>query len=69
MELSSFREIFEQYQILNLIKILSVGAELFHVTEGQTDRQTDLMKPIVVLGNFSKVPKNYKPNKLLKLRR
>ena len=52
-------------QILNFVKILSVGAELFRATEGQTDK----MKPIVILHNFSKMPKNYNPKKLLKLRR
>ena len=52
-------------QILNFIKILSVGAELFHATEGQTH----MMNLVVVLRNFSKVPKSYKPKKLLKLRR
>jgi Fe-S-cluster formation regulator IscX/YfhJ len=42
------------------MKILSVGAELFHAdgrTDRQTDRQTDMTKQIVALRNFAKAPK------------
>jgi hypothetical protein len=29
-------------------------------TEGQTDRQTDMKKPVIAFCNFAKVPKNAK---------
>jgi hypothetical protein len=66
MKLAGFREIFKQHSnIINLIKIHPVAAELFRATEGQAD----MMKQIVVLRKLSKVLKSYKPKKLLKLRR
>jgi hypothetical protein len=37
------------------MKILLVGAELFH-EDGQIDGQTDMTKLIVVFRNFAKVP-------------
>ena len=42
------------------MKILPVGAELFHTegdTAGRTDRQTDTTKMIVAFHNFAKTPK------------
>jgi hypothetical protein len=48
-------------QISNFMKIHPVGAELFHAdgqTEGQTDRQTDMIKLIVAFHNFANTPKN-----------
>ena len=42
------------------MKILLVGAELFH-EGGRTDRQTYLTKPIVAVRNFAKAPKNETP--------
>jgi len=41
----------------NLMKIRTVGAELFH-TDRQTDRQTKMTKPIVGFRNFAKAPNN-----------
>ena len=38
------------------MKILPVGAELFHA-DGRTDRQTDIMMLIVASGNFANAPK------------
>jgi hypothetical protein len=40
MNLELFRQIFEKPQITNFIKILPVGAELFHA-DPQKDRLTD----------------------------
>jgi hypothetical protein len=40
-----------------LMKICSVGAELFHV-DGRTDTKTDKMKLIISFGNFRNTPKN-----------
>jgi hypothetical protein len=40
MELGFSRQIFEKAQIRSLIKILPVGAELFHA-DGETDGWTD----------------------------
>jgi hypothetical protein len=39
------------------MKILPVGAELFHVFQ-QTDGWTDMTKLIVAFRNFAKPPKN-----------
>ena len=41
------------------MKIQLVGAELFHLDE-QTDRQTDMMKQIVSVSNFTNMPKHRK---------
>jgi hypothetical protein len=44
-------EIFEKYSNINFIKILSVGAELFHA-DGQKDGgQTDMTK-LIALSQF-----------------
>jgi hypothetical protein len=58
---SSFNEIFnflnrfsKNMQISNLMKICSVGAELFHA-----DRRTDMTKPIVAYRHFENAPKNW----------
>jgi hypothetical protein len=45
------------------MKILSVGAELFHAdgrTERGTDGKTDMMKLLVAFRNFAKAPKHGK---------
>ena len=45
------------------MKILLVGAELFHEdrgTDGRTDGQTNIMKLIVPLRNFANSPTNEK---------
>ena len=38
------------------MKILPVGAELFHLG-GRTDRQTHVTKPVFAFRNFANVPK------------
>jgi Fe-S-cluster formation regulator IscX/YfhJ len=46
------------------MKILPVGAELFHAHEnrdGRTDRQTDMTKILVAFRNFANALKNYNP--------
>ena len=43
-------------RISHLIKISSVGAELFHA-DGNTDRQTDIRKLTVAFRNFANAPK------------
>jgi hypothetical protein len=55
MKLEFSRKLFEKYS--NFINICPVGAELFRA-DGQTDRQTDMTKLIVVFRNFSNAPKN-----------
>ena len=52
---------FKEDQISNFIKILQVGAELFHVngrTDGRTDGWTDMTKPIITVRNFATAPTN-----------
>ena len=40
------------------MKIRSAGTDLFHgKTQRQTDRQTDITKPVVAFCNFAKAPK------------
>jgi hypothetical protein len=51
MTLEFSRQVFEKSQILNLIKTLPVGVELFHA-EGQTD----MTKLIVAFRNFANAP-------------
>jgi len=64
MKLECYRQIFEKKtQELYFLKILSVGAELFHV-DGWTDGQTDMTKVIVVFCNFTK--EYQKQNKYIK---
>ena len=54
MKLEFSRQIFEKKaQISSLMKINSVGAELFHA-----DGQTDTTKLIVAFRNCAKEPKN-----------
>jgi len=43
-------------QISVFMKILPVGAELFHA-DGRTDRRTDMTKLIVAFRNFANAPK------------
>jgi hypothetical protein len=38
--------------VSNFIKIIQLGAELFHA-DRRTDRRTDMMKLIVALRNFA----------------
>ena len=48
---------FKKSQILHLIKIRLLGAELFHA-DGQTDGRTNVTKLIVAFRNFSNALKN-----------
>jgi len=41
------------------MKILRVGRGLFHM-EGQTERQADMKKLIIVFQNFARAPKTHK---------
>ena len=50
--LTGFRKIFTQMS--NLMKILPMGAELFHA-----DRRTDMTKPIIAFRSFANGPKYY----------
>ena len=52
MKLHLFRQIFEETQIQNFMKIRPVGAELFHA-----DRQTDMTKLIFTFRNFANASK------------
>ena len=56
MKLEFSRQIFKNTQILNLIKIRPMGAELFHA-----DGQTDMTKLTVAFRNFGNAPKNRTP--------
>jgi hypothetical protein len=58
-ELGFSRQIFEnkKAQISSFIKILPVGAKLFHV-DGQTDGQINMTKLIVAFRNFANAPNN-----------
>jgi hypothetical protein len=40
MKFELYRQVFEKYQILNIMKIRPVGAELFHA-DGRADGETD----------------------------
>jgi hypothetical protein len=55
MEIEFSRQIFENPQISNAMKIRPMGAELFH-----EDGQTDISKLIVAFRNFANAPKNWK---------
>jgi hypothetical protein len=44
--------------ISNFIKILPVGAELFHADGRRTGRQTDMTKLIAAFRNIANAPKN-----------
>ena len=58
MKLEFLWQIFEKKaQISSLIKIRSVGAELFYAIR-QTDGHTDITKLIVTFRNFTIAPKN-----------
>jgi hypothetical protein len=46
------KQIFKKTQISSFIKILLLGAELFHA-DGQTERQTDMTKLILAFRNFA----------------
>ena len=48
----SLNRFLKNIQISNFMKILSVGAELFHA-----DRRTDMTKLMVAFRNFSNAPK------------
>jgi hypothetical protein len=61
MKLEFSRQIFENTQISNCMKIHPMGAELFHAdgqTDGRTDERTDMTKPIVAFRNFANAPKD-----------
>ena len=47
------------------MKIRPVGAELFHATDGQTVRRTDMMKQMVAVRGFANVPKMFPILKLI----
>ena len=57
MKVEFSRQIFEKTQTSSFIKILAMGAELFHADK-QTDGQTDMTKLIVAFCNFANAPKN-----------
>ena len=42
----------------NLMKISTVGAEVFHA-DGQIDGETDIIKLIIALCNFANTPKTH----------
>jgi len=55
----NFPDIFWKYPYISyLMKIHSVGAELFYAEDGQTDRRTDMTKLVVAFRNFSNAPKS-----------
>ena len=56
MKVEFSRQIFEKTQTSSFIKILAMGAELFHADK-QTDGQTDMTKLIVAFCNFANAPK------------
>jgi len=57
MNLEFSRQIFENNQISNSMKILHERTDLFHA-DGWTDRRTDETKLIVAFRNFAKALKN-----------
>ena len=56
MKFEICRQILEKYKKRNIMKISPVGAESLHA-DRQTDRQTDMTKPIMVFRNFSNAHK------------
>jgi hypothetical protein len=52
-------QIFEKYSNIKLHENLSIGSRVVACgrMDGQTDRQTDVMKPLVTFGNFANAPK------------
>jgi len=50
------RQILKNTQILNVMKISPVAAELFH-TKGRKDGRTDTRKLLAAFRNFSNAPK------------
>jgi hypothetical protein len=54
MKLDFCRQILENLQISNFMKIRPVGSELFHAYE-----QADVAKLILVFRSFAKMPRNY----------
>ena len=61
LKLDVYRHIIENTQISNFVKILPVGAELYHA-ERREDRQTDMTRLIVVFHNYANT---YKKESLL----
>ena len=57
MKLEFSRQIFENTQISNFMKICSVGAEMFH-----EDGRADITKLIIAFRNFANAPKNLSNN-------
>ena len=56
MKLQFSRQILKNAQMSNFIKILPLGAELFHA-DRQTDGQTETSKLIVAFCKFANAPK------------
>jgi len=56
MKLEFSQHIFEKYSNITFHKNSSSKAKLFQA-DGQTDRQTDMLKLIVAFQNFAKVSK------------
>ena len=56
MQLNFLYRFSKNSQVLNFMKILTVGAELCHA-DGRTDEQTDMTKLTVAFHNFTKAPK------------
>jgi hypothetical protein len=57
MKLKLSRQIFENTQISNFMKIRPVGAEMFHA-DIRIDGQTDTTKVTVAFRNFANASKN-----------
>jgi hypothetical protein len=59
MSLEFSRQIFENNQIPNIMKLLAEGANLFQADGRTEDRRTNTTKLIVVFRNFAKALKKY----------
>ena len=57
MNLEFSRQIFKIYLNIEFHENTSNGSRI--VACGQTDRRTDMMKPVVALRKFANAPKNY----------
>jgi hypothetical protein len=62
MRLESSRQISKKFQISSFIKILPMGAELFHA-----DGQTDMIKLLVAFYNFAKAPNENRNSRMCKV--
>jgi hypothetical protein len=63
MKLKFLDRFFKNIKLSNFMKILTVGAELFHA-DGRTDRQTDMTELTVAFRNYAKVPKDQSGNEV-----